>query len=84
MDVAEHLRTILQNWWRILIVSVLVAATVYAVDASRAKTYSAKADLQVISGRASIGQATTDDTNFLTQTYAQLGESVPVVFQAVK
>jgi len=38
----------------------------------------------VISGRASIGQATTDDTNFLTQTYAQLGESVPVVFQAVK
>jgi len=84
VDVAEHLRTILQNWWRILIVSVLVAATVYAVDASRAKTYSAKADLQVISGRASIGQATTDDTNFLTQTYAQLGESVPVVFQAVK
>jgi capsular exopolysaccharide synthesis family protein len=84
VDVAEHLRTILQNWWRILIVSVLVAATVYVVDASRAKTYSAKADLQVISGRASIGQATTDDTNFLTQTYAQLGTSVPVVVGAAR
>ena len=60
MDVAEHFRTILQNWWRILVVSVLVAATVYVAEASRSKQYAASAELQVTSGRASIGQATAD------------------------
>lgn len=83
MDVAEHFRTILQNWWRILVVSVLVAATVYVADASRAKQYAATAELQVTSGRASIGQASADDTNFLTATYSTLGQSVPVVATAV-
>jgi succinoglycan biosynthesis transport protein ExoP len=83
VDVAEHFRTILQNWWRILVVSVLVAATVYVADASRSKQYAATAELQVTSGRASVGQASADDTNFLTQTYSTLGESVPVVATAV-
>lgn len=83
MDVAEHFRTILQNWWRILVVSVLIAATVYVVDASRAKQYGATAELQVTSGRAAVGQASSDDTNFLTATYATLGKSVPVVATAV-
>jgi succinoglycan biosynthesis transport protein ExoP len=82
VDVAEHFRTILQNWWRILVVSVLIAATVYVVDASRSKQYAATAQLQVTSGRASVGQATQDDTNFLTLTYATLGTSVPVVASA--
>jgi receptor protein-tyrosine kinase len=82
VDVAEHVRTILQNWWRILVVSVLVAATVYVADASRAKVYQATAELQVTSALAANGQATTDSTNFLTQTYAALGESVPVVVSA--
>jgi capsular exopolysaccharide synthesis family protein len=83
VDVAEHFRTILQNWWRILVVSVLVAATVYVADASRSKQYAATAELQVTSGRASVGQASADDTNFLTQTYSTLGKSVPVVATAV-
>ncbi|MBV8951785.1 MAG: hypothetical protein JOZ99_12980, partial [Actinobacteria bacterium] len=83
MDVAEHFRTILQNWWRILVVSVLIAATVYVVDASRSKQYAASADLQVTSGRASVGQASADDTNFLTATYSTLGTSSPVVATAI-
>jgi capsular exopolysaccharide synthesis family protein len=83
VDVAEHFRTILQNWWRILVVSALIAATVYVADASRAKQYAATAELQVTSGRASVGQASNDDTNFLTATYSTLGKTAPVVATAV-
>ncbi len=63
--------------------AVLVAATVYVADASRAKQYAATAELQVTSGRASVGQASNDDTNFLTATYSTLGQSLPVVATAV-
>jgi tyrosine-protein kinase len=83
VDVAEHVQTILQNWRRILVVSLVLAFVVLVYDMRKPKEYASRAQLLVISARESVSNANTGDTNFLTQTYSTLGESVPVVATAV-
>jgi capsular polysaccharide biosynthesis protein len=83
MDLVEHFRVIGRNWWRILLVSVLVGGAVYAWSARKPKVYQANALLSVSAGRADIGTvATKDETTFLAMTYAELATAKPVLTQA--
>jgi polysaccharide biosynthesis transport protein len=85
MDLVDHFRVIGRNWWRILLVSVLVGGAVYAWSARKPKVYQASTLLGVSAGRADIGQsATKDETTFLATTYAQLATAKPVLTRAVQ
>jgi capsular exopolysaccharide synthesis family protein len=84
VDVAEHVQTMLHYWRRILLLTVLFALGVLVYNARQPKRYAATAHLMVTSGRESISEADTTDTNFIVQTYVALGESVPVVADAWK
>ncbi len=41
MDLADHLRTIAANWWRILLIAVIVGAGVYGYSKQQTNTYRA-------------------------------------------
>jgi polysaccharide biosynthesis transport protein len=85
MDLVEHFRVIGRNWWRILLVSVLVGGAVYAWSARKPKVYQASTLLNVSAGRADIGTvATKDETTFLATTYAQLATAKPVLARAAQ
>jgi capsular exopolysaccharide synthesis family protein len=79
-----HFQTIWRRKWWILVASVLVAAVVYFVSDSQARTYRAQAQLNVIPGQPpSITQPVGGDvTTFLASTYAQLGQTRPVIQDA--
>jgi capsular exopolysaccharide synthesis family protein len=72
MDLATHFRVIAQNWLRILLISVVLAAIVFLVSDLRADTYSATSTVSFTPGDLSSGQSTQDAASFLAQTYAQL------------
>jgi len=74
---------IAHNWWRILLVSVLIAGAVYYLSGRRDDVYEATARLAVTVGNASLGDATRDQTVFLTETYAERAATRPVVADAV-
>ena len=41
MDLTDHLRTIGANWWRILLIAVIIGGGVFAFSKSQKKTYRA-------------------------------------------
>jgi Mrp family chromosome partitioning ATPase len=84
VDLAEHFRVIVHNWWRILMVSVLIAGAAYYLSGRRDDVYEATARLAVTVGNASLGDATRDQTVFLTETYAERATTRPVVADAVE
>lgn len=85
MKLADHFRIIAHSWWRIVLFSALVAAGVYAISSRQAKEYSASTFLSVSSRRSDLnGTAAKDETVFVTNTYAELAKSKPVLRQAVK
>jgi len=85
MDLADHFRIILQNWWRILIAAVLVAVAVYVIVDNQQKVYTASTTMSVSSGIANTGAvpAQTEEV-FLGTTYAELATTRPVVASAVR
>jgi len=85
MDLADHLRVIAQNWWKILLVSLLVAAGVYYLTSQKPEVFESSATMSVTSGSTNGGSGSTKDQSvFLAQTYAQLAVTRPVVTKAVK
>jgi Mrp family chromosome partitioning ATPase len=85
MDLADHFRVILHNWWRILLASLLVAGAVYYLSGNREDVFESNATMSVSSGVATSGSASSRDQNvFLAQTYAELATTRPVVAKAVK
>ena len=83
MDVGEHFRTIRSGWWRILVAAVLVAAATYVVRLQAPHEYQAGGVVQVVTGAASAGIGYAAQTQFVTDTYAQLGTSTSIVTQAI-
>lgn len=71
MDLATHFRVIAQNWLRILLISVAIAAVVFLVSDLRANTYEATATVSFSPGDVVSGQSTQDAASFLAQTYSQ-------------
>jgi capsular exopolysaccharide synthesis family protein len=85
MTLADHVRIIAQNWWRILLMSVLVAGAVYVLSSRQDDSYEASTFMSVTSGRADLnGVAAKDETVFLAETYAELATTRPVARQAAQ
>ena len=63
MDLADHLRTIVANWWRILVISTIVAGGVYAWSRQQPDTFSAD---YLITVAPEVDQGRPIDTNTLT------------------
>lgn len=85
MDLADHLRVIAQSWWRILFVSLLVAASVYFFSSRRPDVYESTATMSVSAGTTTGGGGSTKDQSvFLAQTYAELALAQPVIAAAIK
>ncbi|MBW3615341.1 MAG: hypothetical protein KY439_08550 [Actinobacteria bacterium] len=80
MGLSEYLRVIWRRKWRILVVALVLAATVYARSDSRPEEYAAEAMLAVTPGRASAPGA----ARFLAHSYAVLAGTRPVVARAVE
>jgi succinoglycan biosynthesis transport protein ExoP len=70
MDLATHFRVIAQNWLRILLISLAIAAVVFLVSGLRENTYQATATVSFSPGDIVGGQTTQDAASFLAQTYA--------------
>ena len=84
MDLVEHFRIIAHNWWRILLVALLVAGGVYAWSSQKSSVYESDAFMSVTSGGANVGAGTAkDDVLFLGATYAQLATTKPVLARAI-
>ena len=84
MDLADHLRVIVQNWWKILLISLLVAAGVYSLSSRKPNVYEAETTMAITSGSTNNGAGSTKDQSvFLAQTYAELAVARPVVAKAV-
>ncbi|HWC39540.1 MAG TPA: hypothetical protein VG476_13470, partial [Acidimicrobiales bacterium] len=80
-----HFQTIWRRKWHILLATVAVTVAVYFVTDSQARTYRADAQLNVTAGKSSTDQQPpgADLTLFLASTYAQLGQTRPVIADAV-
>jgi capsular exopolysaccharide synthesis family protein len=78
VDVAQHFRTILENWWKALIVALVAAVAVYFVRSTRPKTYEGASLVRVVAASTqNTGDPTALDT--VTSTYGQLAESGQVL-----
>ncbi|HEV3451463.1 MAG TPA: hypothetical protein VG869_09675 [Acidimicrobiia bacterium] len=85
MDLIEHFRVIGHNWWRILLVSAVVAGAAYAWSSQKASVYQANAFLNVTAGGSQNGTVSAkDQTPFLASTYAQLATTKPVLARAAQ
>lgn len=84
MDLAAHFRIILQNWWRILVVSVVLAAVVFVVSSTRPKQYEAREVLTVTPGQVTGGQTPGQAASFLASSYAQYADTPAVVRLALR
>ncbi len=84
MDLTDHFRVILHRKWRILAATVLVAGLVFAWRSSVAPTYQATALLKVTSASLLQGNGPNEqDTKFLTDSYAAMAATRPVVIDAI-
>ena len=85
MTARGHFQTIWRRKWLIVVASVLVAVAVFLVSNSQGRTYRAQAQLNVTPGQPpNIQQPVGGDvTLFLASTYAQLGQTRPVIEDAV-
>src|SRR5437870_13804833 len=85
MDLADHFRIIAHNWWRIVLVSLLIAGAVYGFSSLRTEEFSASTLLNVTAGRTDqSATAAKDATVFLAATYAELATSKPVAARAAR
>lgn len=80
MALSEYLRVIWRRKWRILVVALVLAGTVYARSNSRPKEYRAEAVLAVTAGRTS----SPAGAGSLARSYAVLASTRPVVARAVE
>ncbi|MBW3557174.1 MAG: hypothetical protein KY454_09610 [Actinobacteria bacterium] len=77
---SEYLRVVWRRKWRIVVVALVLAATVYARSDSRPDEYAAEAMLSVTPGRAS----TPGGAGLLARSYAVMAGTRPVVARAVE
>src|SRR5262245_10828286 len=71
MDLATHFRVIAQNWLRILVISLVLAAVVFLVSSFRSDVYQATETLTIRPGVVSGGQSEQQAAAFAAQVYAK-------------
>jgi polysaccharide biosynthesis transport protein len=83
VDLADHLRVVRTNWWKILLVALVVGGLAYAYSASKPKIYAAHQLLSVAS--QDVNSAQTIDPNqidFRTTYYAAVGNTPDIAATA--
>ena len=85
MDLAAHFRVIAQNWLRILLISIGIAALVFAWSTVQTKKYEAETVLVVTPGGTTTGGETLADASaFLAQTYAKYADTPAVMRETIR
>ncbi len=76
MDLSDHLRVLRTNWWKILIVAVIVGGLSYTYSRSQPKVYAAKQLLSVASQDVTSAQAVDPaQIDFRASFYAAVGNT---------
>jgi capsular exopolysaccharide synthesis family protein len=80
MTLADHMRVIATNWWRILLVALAVGALAYLYSNSQANVYQSATLLSVAPGLGNENQqqVTSDDLAFRAEYYAAIARTSTV------
>jgi len=86
MDLADHFRAVAANWWRILLVCVVVGGGTYAWSNSRDKVYRAESLLSVAGDDVFDPKAgsTQDQISFRAEYFAEIGMTTAVAGKAAE
>ena len=85
MDLTDHLRTIGANWWRILLIAVIVGAAVFGFSKSQSKTYRASVLVSVAPQLNTFGAPEDAQTlAFKVSAFAQILTQDDIAKGAVK
>jgi non-specific protein-tyrosine kinase len=83
MELTDHVRVIGRNWWRILILSFVAAALIYAWRSHRPETFESSVLVNVTPGGSTTNDSEETRSVFLARTYAELADTIPVLQRAV-
>jgi polysaccharide biosynthesis transport protein len=84
VDLADHLRVVRTNWWRILIAAFVVGLLVFVYSQSQPKVYAAKQLLSVASQDVQSSQTIDpDQVDFQTSFYATVGNTPDIASAAL-
>src|SRR3954469_2644932 len=80
MTLQDHIRVIIANWWRILLVAVVLAGLTYAYSNSQPNVYSASTLLNTAPGLGndSTVNLTPDELAFRAEFYAAIAKTPAV------
>jgi succinoglycan biosynthesis transport protein ExoP len=83
VDLADHLRVLRSNWWKILIVAAIVGALSYAYSRSQPKVYQANQLLSVASQDVTSPQTVDpNQIDFRASFYAAVGNTLAIAHAA--
>src|SRR6478609_5541335 len=83
MDLATHFRVIAQDWLRILVISLVLAAVVFLASSFRADVYQATETLSIRAGQTG-GQTEQEAATFAAQVYAKYVETASFLSAVVR
>ena len=83
MDLATHFRVIAQNWLRILVISLVLAAVVFLASSLRSDVYQATETLSIRAGQTG-GQTEQEAATFAAQVYAKYVETASFLSAVVR
>ena len=83
MDLATHFRVIAQNWLRILVISLVLAAVVFLASSFRADVYQATETLSIRAGQTG-GQTEQEAATFAAQVYAKYVDTASFLSAVVR
>ena len=83
MDLATHFRVIAQNWLRILVISLVLAAVVFLASSFRADVYQATETISIRAGQTG-GQTEQEAATFAAQVYAKYVETASFLSAVVR
>jgi capsular exopolysaccharide synthesis family protein len=86
MTLADHLRVIATNWWRILLVAIVVGALVFFYSNSQDKVYESATLLSVAPGLGSedTNNLTSDELGFRAEYYANIASQARIAVPAAE
>jgi capsular exopolysaccharide synthesis family protein len=86
MTLADHLRVIATNWWRILLVAVVVGALAYVFSSSQDNVYKSGTLLTIAPGLGNqdTQSLTSDELGFRAEYYAAIGRQRGIAGEGAK
>jgi capsular exopolysaccharide synthesis family protein len=84
VDLADHLRVLRANWWKVLIAALIVGALSYGYSRSRPSVYEAKQLLIVSNQDTSQQNTNADEVDFRSSLYATVANTSTIATQVKK